>query len=222
MKKSMNLIGQAISDYYDGKKYPFFLEQKGDKHQIKLDRYLRTSKELSKSEKKLISFCYGNILDVGCGTGNYIPAIEKKGKVIGIDISPKMIEVSKKLGIDNCFVGDIFSFESKKKFDTITMFENNLGLGKTIEGTKKLLRKSSDLLKEKGQILVLLSGRSKNNDFLETELTPIYRDIKGESFKWINFNPKYLSKLCDEVKMNLKIISSNKHYSLVKITKKQL
>jgi SAM-dependent methyltransferase len=220
MKKSMDLFGQALSDRFKGEIYPFFMEVCGERQEHNLDRYFRSIDKLSKVEKKLISMCYGTILDIGCGTGNYIPALEKKGEVIGIDISPKVIDVAEKMGINNCFVADIFSYDESHKFDTITMFENNLGMGETIDRTKKLLRKMSNLLNENGQILIILSGRARDKDYLITELTPIYRGVKGEKFKWINFNLNYLKKLCNEIKLNLKVISGNRYYSLIRITKK--
>jgi SAM-dependent methyltransferase len=220
MKKSMDLFGQALYDRFKGEIYPFYMEVYGERQEHNLDRYFRPINKLSKVEKMLISMCSGTILDVGCGTGNYIPELEKKGKVIGIDISPKVIDVARETGINNCYVADIFSYDENNKFDTITMFENNLGMGQTIDGTKKLLKKISNLLNKNGQLLIILSGRSKNKDYLETELIPIYKEIKGEKFKWINFNPKYLRKLCSEINLNLKVISGNKYYSFIKITKK--
>jgi len=215
----MDLFGQALDDRFNGKSYPFFIAICGEKEEHNLDRYFRSIDKLSKVEKALISMCFGEILDIGCGTGNYIPALEKKGEVVGIDISPKVIDVAKKMGINNCFVADIFSYNESQKYDTITMFENNLGMGGTINKTRKLLRKMANLLKENGQILIILSGRSKEKDYLETELTPIYRGVKGERFQWINFNIKYLRKLCTEIKLNLKVISANRYYSFIKITK---
>jgi len=215
----MDLFGQAFNDRFNGKVYPFYFEVSGEKYEFKLDRYFRDFSNLSKVENKLINMCYGDILDVGCGTGNYFPALEKRGHAIGIDISDKIIEVSRKMGIKNCFSADIFSFKSDKKFDTITLFENNLGMGATIEGTKKLLRKISSILKDSGQLLIILSGRAKKANYVEVEFVPIYHDIRGEKFKWISFNPKFLRELCSEIKLNMKIISANRYYSFIKISK---
>lgn len=215
-----DLFGQALYDYFHRKENKFYIAGFKGKKEINLYRYFRSINELSKIENNLISMCFWKILDIGCGTGNYIPALEKKGKVIGIDISPKVIQTAKKMWRKNCFVADIFSYKTNKKFDTITMFENNLGMWETIEGTKKLLTKISNLLNKNWQLLIILSWRSKNNDYLETNLTPIYNNIKGQPFKWISFNTKFLKKLCNEINLNLKIISKNQYYAFVKITKK--
>jgi 2-polyprenyl-3-methyl-5-hydroxy-6-metoxy-1,4-benzoquinol methylase len=215
-----DLFGEALYDRYKGEKNHFFMEVRGEIREHNINRYFRPIRRLSGAEKTLVSLSYGNILDVGCATGNYIPAMNKKGNVTGIDISARLIQIAKELGNKNCNQGNIFSFKSDKKFDTITMLENNLGMGGDVRGTKKLLKKLSVLLSENSQILIILSKRSGKKDFLINDLTPVYKGIKGKSFKWINFNIKFLTKLCDEVSLNLKILNANKYYSLVKITKK--
>lgn len=220
MRKSMNLIGQALYDRYQGGKIPIYFEIGGHKEELSLKRNFRSISQLSKIEKILISMSYGKILDVGCGTGNYIPALNEKGKVIGIDISPKIIKVAKTMGVKNCFVGDIFKYNEGLKFDTITMFENNIGMSGSVQKTKKLLKKLKSLLKIDGQILIISSKRSKELDYLETVLTPIYRGVKGESFKWINFNTKFLAKICSHMNLKLITVSGDKYSNLLRIIRK--
>jgi len=65
----------------------------------------------------------------------------KRGKVIGIDISPTVIRVAKARGLKNCKVANIFTWKPRQKFDTIALIENNLGIAETPEKTKKLLKK---------------------------------------------------------------------------------
>lgn len=220
MKKSMDLIWQALNDHYHGEVFPFIFEIGGNQYGEDIARWFRSADKLSNIENRMISMCYGDILDVGCWTGNYIPKLDKMWKVLWIDISPKIIEVAKAMWRKNCIVWNIFNLNDDKKFDTITMFKNNLWIWETLDGTKTLLKKVTKLLVANGQILIILSGRAKDKDYLQTEITPIYRWIRGESFKWINFNKKYLAKLCDELDLNLKVLSSNRYYSFVRITKK--
>jgi len=212
----MDLFGEALVDRFKGVYYPFYIEVYWQKKEHNLDRYYRSVDKLSKVEKKLISMCFWKILDIGCGTGNYIPELEKKGKVTGIDISPKVIDVARQMWRKNCFVADIFSYNETQKFDTITMFENNLGIWWSIDWTKALLKKMYNLLTENGQILLIMSWRSWDKDYLETELVPIYKEFRGEKFRWINLNPKYLAKLCNQTNFKLKVIGMNRYYSLIK------
>jgi SAM-dependent methyltransferase len=88
MKKAMDLFGEALYDRYQGIHHPFFMDFYGEVDEHNLDRYFRTPDKLSTIEKRMITMCYGNILDVGCGTANYFPLLNKQGTVIGIDIFP--------------------------------------------------------------------------------------------------------------------------------------
>lgn len=128
----MDIFGEALKAYSQGDRARFYFQDESGKifgHD--LSRYFRKMNRLSKLEKKLISLSYGDILDVGCGTANYIPLLAERGNVLGIDISPNVIEVARQHGCKYCRVADIFSFPTHKKYDTITLLENNLGLGET-------------------------------------------------------------------------------------------
>lgn len=221
MKKSMDLFGKALLAYANGDKNKFFfVDSSGNKYEHLLSKYFRDYKQFTKFERKIISLSHGNILDLGCGTGNYIPYLMKRGKVLGIDISPIIIQIAKKkYRLNNVKVANIFNFKTAKKFDTIVLLENNLGLGGTIPKTKKLLRILANLLNKNGQILT--NGKNiPDRDYFVGELTPSYQDITGPSFKWISFNTKYLRELCGELNLRLEIIDKNKYQYLVKITRK--
>lgn len=78
------------------------------------------SETLAEAVKKRLS-PHGRLLDLGCGTGNFIRALGGEfDEVEGVDISPHMIAIAKK----NCpratlTAGDVLSFDSGKKYDLI-------------------------------------------------------------------------------------------------------
>lgn len=195
----MDIFGKALWDHYKGDKNEFyFIDLKGKKSPHDLKRYFRSYKELSRLEKKLISLSYGNIFDVGCATGYYIPSLMKRGKVIGIDISERIIRIAKESGLKNCKVANIFHFKTKNKFDTITLLENNLGMGETLAGARRLLKILSSLLKKNGQILAM-SKRIENRDFLRLKFIHTGRTKKdlsssGLVLTWV-FYLNYATKL---------------------------
>ena len=218
----MDIFGKALYEYYSGDRDKFyFTDLKGKKYPHDLKRYFRSYKQLSRLEKKLISLSYGDILDVGCATGYYIPNLMKQGKVLGIDISKKAIKVAKIKGIKNCKVADIFKFKTKNKFDTITLLENNLGMGESKAGAERLLKILSSLLKKNGQIIAI-SKKIENGDFFKAEIYPWWKNKKGPKFKWISFNMNFLSRICDKAGLNLKILGKDKYNYLIRITKKSL
>ncbi|KKU90760.1 MAG: Methyltransferase type 11 [Microgenomates group bacterium GW2011_GWA1_48_10] len=76
-----------------------------------LDRFLERKQKLK-------------ILDAGCGTGMMIKALEKYGKVEGIDISPEAIKLCKKRGLKNVQIASVMKIPFKSEsFDLVTSFD---------------------------------------------------------------------------------------------------
>jgi hypothetical protein len=95
--------------------------------------------------------------------------------------------------------GDIFSYEFKTQFDTITLLENNLGICKSVEGLNTLIGIFDRILSNTGQILIMTKKYFKesydyNFNNIAT-LTPYWNGNKGESFDWITFDEDYLTKV---------------------------
>jgi len=219
MKKAMDIFGEAIYSFWKGDKSKFYLlDQKNEKSLIDFGRYFRNYKQLSRIEKKLISLSYGNILDIGCATGYYVPFLMKNGKVVAIDISSKLIKIAQENGLRNCQVADIFKFKPKRKFDTITLLENGLGMAGKVNRVKDFLKTLVNLLEKDGQIL-LISRRIENKDFFEVELRPFWKEKIGAKFKWVHLNISFITKLCREINLNLKIIDKDEFNYLSKITR---
>ena len=217
----MDIFGEALQAYFKGDKTELFIEDaKGNKYPHDLSKYFRKYKQLDKLEKQIISLSSGRILDVGCGPGNYLPYLNRKGKVLGIDISPKVIKVCKERGFKNIKVIDIFKLKSKEKFDTIVLLENNLGMAQTIPNTKKLLRILANLLNKSGKILTNVRD-VKNGDYFDGKMRMIYKNKKGDWISWISFSPKFLKSLCEDVGLKMQILNRDKYHYLAKITREK-
>lgn len=219
MRESMNLFGKALLAHSKGNRSKFFFENEEGKREIyNISRYFRSYKQLSKLEKRLISRAYGNILDIGCATGYYIPELMKKGKVLGIDISKNNISIARNKDLKNCKVGDIFKFKTEEKFDTIILMENNLGIGENVKGVINLIKIIKKILKKNGQILTI-ARKIEDKDFVIVRMFPVWQNQKGKGFYWISFNINFLKKICEKEKLKMEITEQNQRHALLKITK---
>lgn len=219
----MDFFGKALYQYWKGNKSSklYFIQNNQEKFEIDLERYFREFNKLSALEKEAIKLAYGDILDVGCATGYYIPALKKRGNVDAIDISEYAIRIAEESGIENSHIANIFKYKPKKKFNTIILLENNIGLAGTLSKTKKMLKILAGLLKRNGQILCIIA-KCKTVDSWGVLFTPLWNGKKGKSFKWLHFSIKFLSKICAKFNLNLEILGEDdnpeENWCLIKIS----
>ena len=100
------------------------------------------------------------ILDLGCGTGEFIARLEKLGaEAWGTDIDQPAIEIAKKFNLKNVYSLPIEDFFKKELplFNYITIFEVLEHIGNPLE----ILEKSKNLLTPKGKIVISLPSRKR-------------------------------------------------------------
>ncbi|WP_462220102.1 class I SAM-dependent methyltransferase, partial [Ferruginibacter sp.] len=105
-----------------------------------------------------------NILDIGCGLGQYLNEINKMGytKTLGIDISDESIKACTEKGINVVKIEDVITFSKTitEKFDFITMSHvlEHVDKDKIID---TLIAIKTFLLKEGGAFVVMIpNGQS--------------------------------------------------------------
>lgn len=136
----------------------------------------------------------GKVLDVACGTGVMIPFYFKAGvgEVVGIDLSPKMIEVAeRKFSSDRrakFLVGDAVQSGLEEKFDSIVVFNawpHFIHPLKAISAFAKLLRPSGRLViahdKGREQLNRIHAGGAP---FVSSPLPPA-KDLAGSMSGWL-------------------------------------
>ncbi len=115
--------------------------------------------------KRLLKHAYGNVLEVGIGTGANLKYYSSDCNVTGVDASKEMLAQARKRGRKfdiniNLQRGDVEHLPYKsKKFDCVV---DTLGLctyPHPIEALKEMKR----VCKKGGKILLLEHGRSNNN-----------------------------------------------------------
>jgi len=207
MKKNREIFGEAMSGYLKDKSSKLYLIKKDKtKFSIDLSYYFREYQNFSYLEKKAISLAKGDILDIGCATGYYIPALKMYGNVDAIDISEQTIKIAKINGIEDCHIADIFKYSPAKKYDTITLLENNIGLGGTLSKTKKVFKILTKLLKRNGQIIAIMRHTDYRNKFYSSKYKPLWKGKPIKKFRWFYFNINYLPRFCYKYNFKLQIL----------------
>ncbi|HMM01067.1 MAG TPA: class I SAM-dependent methyltransferase [Bacilli bacterium] len=118
---------------------------------------IRNSKEVNQCIK---DFCKllpskASVLDVGCGTGKPIDVYlsDSKFKVVGIDISNKMIDFAKELNLENTiFINtDFLDYKNDDKFDAIIAFDSIWHID--LDDQLSIYKKFASLLVDDGYLL---------------------------------------------------------------------
>lgn len=144
---------------------------------------------------KFTKFLQGDILEVGCGIGNFTKYLSDYGNVWAIDISSNYIEQTKSVIKNKTRVGfgDIEKgvyFFGQKKFDSIIC----LNVLEHIKDDTEALNNLSNLLKEKGHLILIV---------------PIHQFLFGEIDKAIGhfrrYDPRYLKKVLEEKGFKVKV-----------------
>lgn len=219
MKRAMDFFGEALYAYSKGDRTPFFICYDGKTFPFDLSVYFRKPGHLSRLEKKLVSLANGRILDIGCATGYYFPALLKGGSVEGIDVSGQAVRIARKNGF-TCRKANVFRLKTAKRFDTITVLQNGLGMAENIKKTLILLKKLSGLLASKGQILMV--NRTTSAKYSSTTRFFCHGSKTSAKFKWINFDEKYLARLCKQSGLKMKVLGRQNDYLLVQVTKDEI
>jgi SAM-dependent methyltransferase len=78
------LLARARRDPGSAREQFAFQHADGSVHPHSLRRYFRTPQQLMRIERELIALTRGDVLDVGCATGNYLPLIAARREVTSV------------------------------------------------------------------------------------------------------------------------------------------
>lgn len=102
----------------------------------------------------------GDVVDVGCGAGRSALVLRDQGfDVLALDPSPGAVEVCRRRGLEDVFVGTVSDLPTHRRFDTFLLVGNNLGLLGGREAGYELLTALAHLGRDGAQILGTGTGR---------------------------------------------------------------
>ena len=108
-----------------------------------------------KAERAAMRLARGRVLDVGCGAGRVALYLQERGhEVLGIDLSPLAVEVSRRRGVKDARELPVTQVSRRLgRFDTIVMFGNNFGLVGGKRRAPWLLRRFRSIANDGARIL---------------------------------------------------------------------
>lgn len=197
-----DILGTALLDYYNGNYTEDIITYSSlkEKDVLPLPYLFRDYEEMPELEKKALTLCKGDILDIGCGAGNHSLYLQKEGfKVSCLDHSKGAITVCENRGIRNTYHGSILNFEDGG-FDTLLLLMNGIGITGQLKNIDVFLNKLKSLLNNGGQIILdssdIIYMFETDEDggywipeevayYGEVRFTMEYKKLKGDKFPWL-------------------------------------
>jgi len=117
--------------------------------------YISTYDQWPEYERKALRETKGKVLDIGLGAGRHALWVQDQGhEVVGIDISPLAVEVSKLRGVKDCMVMDMRNLDfPAEHFDTVLMLGANIGIVGDVPITQQILKDIHRITKPDGIII---------------------------------------------------------------------
>lgn len=138
--------------------------------------------------EKISKFLAGDILEVGCGIGNFTEKLTKFGKVTAVDVNDEYIKITgKKLEEVAVGFGDIERgkyFFKDKKFDAIVC----LNVLEHIKEDKKALSNLTKLLKKDGYLILIVPADQFLYGEIDKSISHFRRYSKDQVDKMVSVN----------------------------------
>jgi SAM-dependent methyltransferase len=166
-------FGHEILDHHEGKPALEIVER--DDGYVSASSgprlYFAPYEEWWKCESKAMSHVRGRVLDVGYGAGRHALYLQERGHdVLGIDLSPLAVQVSRERGVKDARVLPLSQVGSKLgTFDTILMLGNNFALFGTPGRARRMLRRFHRITLATGRVVAQTRDpyRTSDPDHLE-------------------------------------------------------
>lgn len=209
----MDIFGKIYLDAYNKKNKKYTLLSKGeilDERNISV--YMDKFKDWAKIEKEILRKIKGKVLDLGAGTGRHSIYLQNKGcEVHSIELSPKALEVMRRVGIKNIYLLDWMKIDKKfkdKKFDFVLMMFNNFGMLGNEKNIKKILKKVEKVTERNGKFVISNVDPTKfdSPDVCKFPAQMKYRGKLGKEFQMILVSPKYLERILKDSNWKIKKI----------------
>jgi len=121
-------FGRALSDMQAGRPGVIVVERDDGLVEADFGEYLSGWRD---GDTWALQRAPGRVLDLGAGAGRASLALQERGQdVVALDVSPGAIEVCRRRGVQQVFLGSVAELAATgpAPFDSVLMLGNNLGL----------------------------------------------------------------------------------------------
>jgi 2-polyprenyl-3-methyl-5-hydroxy-6-metoxy-1,4-benzoquinol methylase len=212
-QQNMNPYANALKAYHAGNHSASFLIRRNDGFdaQVPVSAFF-SDKTFPNLEQQALDLCHGRVLDIGAAAGRHSLALIRRGvSVTSLDIAPELEGLLRERGAQDVVISDILVF-SGKRFETLLMLMNGIGMVGTLERLDNFLRHAHLLIAPGGQILcdsidvsvtmdpIHVAYREQNLVFGkqpgQQKFTITYDNHEGAAFDWLHIDFLTFSKNC--------------------------
>ncbi len=191
-------LGSMMLDYLNGRQDAFLTVSSNtlDMWEMTGKTMFRNFRTMDRIERKALSLCKGNILDIGAGSGCHSLYLQRKGfQVTALDRSCGCVSVMKKRRVKQVLHDNIFSIKDRT-YDTLLMLMNGIGIVGSLDGLNLFFQFVKPLLTPSGQILLDSTDLASLYDpdilascpydyYGQTEFVMTYKDCVSDPFDWL-------------------------------------
>ncbi|NKI33168.1 class I SAM-dependent methyltransferase [Croceivirga thetidis] len=232
-----DILGKALVDYFEGHYDQDIITHSSleEEDVLPLPYLFRNFKDMPLIEQRALEICYGNILDIGCGSGSHSLWLQEIGlNVTALDSSKGAIEVCQKRGLETTVLSEILEFK-QNGYDTLLLLMNGIGIVGQLQKLKDFLNHLKSLMKPNGQILldssdIIYMFEIDENDgghwvprnvdyYGEVEFQMEYKGEKGPIFDWLYLDYSTLNEYAARCGFKTELLVQGEHYDyLAKLT----
>ena len=228
-------MGRAIYEYHKfGKAEDVVVHSSMfDDDVIPIETLFRGLVEMPAIERVALEAAYGDILDVGAGSGCHSLALKGLGKKsVAVDISPLSVQVMKERGVDARLV-NFYDQSFTETFDTVLMLMNGTGIIGNLDNIGNFFTRLKQILKPGGCLLIDSSDLRylfeeedgslmidlADDYYGQVDFQMQYKDDIGEPFDWLYLDFNTLAYYAEENGFKAEVIAEGEYYDyLAKLT----
>lgn len=158
LKDAQDAYRRLILDFYNGQEIVEIVERADGfigTSRLGPLTYLAEYDDWAEHQKVAMTHVTGRVLDIGCGAGRHAIYLQEQGfEVLGVDNSPRAIEVCQRRGLKNAVAALITQLNSKfGTFDTLLMKGHNFGLVGNFSRARWLLKRFHKMTSPAAEII---------------------------------------------------------------------